>query len=148
ATKEPAEITRVLEAERRSDTCGGVVGVEQQATRTRHENIVEEALGGLAGVLSTENAQVAWRHRQLRGIVGDAMAARRVSLDELQEPRHDAMGRTLRLDAMGRGIMARQHDERLVELRTQEIDAVGAVVGELALHRGEPRAYTAGSGRR
>ncbi len=80
-------------------------------------------------------------HRQLRGVIGDPVTARGIALDEIDESRNHAMGWTLRSDVMRRGVLASQHDEHLVQLRAQEIDAVAPVLQQLALHCGESRPH-------
>jgi len=87
-------------------------------------------------------------HRQLRRVVGDSVAMRSVALHELAESRNDAMGRALRRDAMRRGIVTGQHDEGLVQLGAQEIDAVVPVMRDLTLHRRKPLSHSARRGRR
>jgi len=49
---------------------------------------------------------------------------------------------------MGSGIETRQHEECLVQLGTQQLDAVVPVLGKLALHRREAHAHAARRGRR
>ena len=103
---------------------------------------MEETLGALPSVLSAKNAQVSRSDRELLGVVGDAVAMRGVALDQLHESRNDAVGWTLRRDVIRPGILARQHEERLVQLRAQEIDAISTVVCQFALHGCEARSDT------
>ena len=126
----------------------GFAAVEKHAARARRELIVQHAFGGLSGVPRTEYAQVARRHRQLRGVVGDAVPMRGIAVHELEEPRYDRVRRTLRSHAMRRGVLSREDDERFVKPSPQEIHTVAAEVRQLAPHRREPGPHTAGSRRR